>query len=67
VREPGREAPERHHLLGLEVAGCETPGAVEHDVDQERHDLLAAGDHLREAAAVHHEELAGLVHGGHAG
>ena len=61
VREPRRQLAEGGHLLFLKVARREMAGAVEHDVHEDRGELVAVANQRRDLLAGDHQDLGRLL------
>ncbi len=57
VRQSGRQLAERDHLLVVQAARREDPGAIEHLVHEDRRDLVTVANHLGEVVARDDENL----------
>ena len=48
--------PEGDHLLVVQVARGEDPGAIDHGVDEDRRDLVTLADHRAEMVAMYRQD-----------
>ena len=61
VGQSGGQLPERDHLLVVQAARREDPGAIEHLVHEDRRDLMTVANHRGEVVARDGENLRGLL------